>query len=404
MFEIFIAKKYVRAKHKLNFIRILSLISTLGITIGVAALVIVLAVFNGFGSTVTKILVNFEPHLKITVNDNTETNLDSKFFNELKNRKDVVSCYTFLEGKTLFINQRTYDVVNLKGIELANNSKSWDLSSNLISGKYDLTGNKVLLGLSLALKLSVRVGDTLVATSAYNIEKTITTFGIPLSKKFIIAGIFESNNKDYDAGYAITSLKNTQQLFGLGKSISGYEVRLNNFKNSESFKEEISSSVPKNFRIQTWADLHKQLYSVMLIERWAAYILLCLIIAVASFNIFASLLMTVLEKKKDIGIMRSLGVSKNSIQKIFLTSGMLVGLAGTLSGLLIGLLVCFLQINYNFYPLDPTKYIIDALPIELRFSDIIAISSMALMLTFLAAYFPSKRAANTIIIESIKYE
>jgi lipoprotein-releasing system permease protein len=142
----------------------------------------------------------------------------------------------------------------------------------------------------------------------------------------------------------------------------------------------------------------------MLIERWAAYILLCLIIAVATFNIFASLTMTVLEKRKDIGIMRSMGLSKKSILKIFMFEGILVGIIGTTIGIIIGLSVCNLQIEYNFYPLDPTKYIINSLPVQIRFSDIIAVGLMALFLSFIASLYPAKRAANTVIIESIKYE
>jgi lipoprotein-releasing system permease protein len=167
----------------------------------------------------------------------------------------------------------------------------------------------------------------------------------------------------------------------------------------------LQKKLDKNkFIIDTWYDLHKQLYNVMLIERWAAYIILCLIIAVATFNIFASLTMTVIEKKRDIGILRSLGVGKDSIRKIFMTSGLMIGVAGTFTGLVLGILVCVMQMKFKFYALDPMKYIIDALPMKLRFLDLIAISLMALLLSFLAAYFPAKRAAQTVIIESIKYE
>ena len=142
----------------------------------------------------------------------------------------------------------------------------------------------------------------------------------------------------------------------------------------------------------------------MLIERWTAYILLCLIIAVAVFNIFASLAMTVIEKKKDIGILKSMGLAGKSIQKIFLFEGILVGATGIITGLIIGTLVCYLQMKFNFYPLDTTKYIINAMPVEIRISDLFAIGIMAMLLTFLAALYPAKRAANTNITESIKYE
>jgi lipoprotein-releasing system permease protein len=405
MIEFFVAKRYARAKHKLNFISILSIISTLGITIGVAALVIVLAVFNGFGSIVTDILVSFDPHIKISFLD--EKVLSKSVLTEdiFRNIPGIKTVNKIADGKALFINEKTYEVVNLKGIDIDSSETSQGVASKIMSGKFDLSSDNIVIGLTLALKMGVRVGDEITVTSAHNIEKTISSFSIPRTRKFTVAGLFESNNKDYDAGYAITSLSSAQNLFGMKKNFSGYELHLQNFEDAENIKASLEKKLNKNeFTIETWYDLHKQLYNVMLIERWAAYIILCLIIAVATFNIFASLTMTVIEKKRDIGILRSLGVGKDSIRKIFMTSGLMIGVAGTFSGLVLGIIVCVLQLKFKFYAMDPMKYIIDALPIQLRITDLIAISVMALLLSFLAAYFPAKRAAQTVIIESIKYE
>lgn len=133
-------------------------------------------------------------------------------------------------------------------------------------------------------------------------------------------------------------------------------------------------------------------------------ILLSLIIAVATFNIFASLTMTVLEKKKDIGVLRSIGINKKMVVRIFMFEGLLVGIIGTVLGIILGLMVCYLQIEYKFYTLDPMKYIIDAMPVQIKLSDIVAVGAMSMLLSFLASLYPAKRAANTIIIESIKYE
>jgi lipoprotein-releasing system permease protein len=407
MIEYFIAKRYLHTKRKLNFITIISILSTLGITIGVAALVIVLSVFNGFGSIVTSILVSFDPHVRISVTDNAGYAQLNQIEQLLKSEKSIQSYSPFVDGKVIMLNRRTYEIVNMRGIPEEKNP-TWGALSKIISGTPDI-GNgetdKIVLGLPLALRLSSRVGDTITVTSAYNIEKTITTLSIPQTRKFIVAGIFESNNRDYDVSYSFTSIQSAQRLFGMRNQITGYEIRLNNFRDAESVKKNLEGKFDsKLFSINTWYDLHKELYNVMLIERWGAYILLCLIIAVAVFNIFASLTMTVIEKKKDIGVMRSMGVNKKSIQKIFMFEGILVGVIGTCLGLLIGVLVCYLQITYNFYPLDSTKYIIDALPVEVRVSDIFAIGAMALLLSFLAAIYPARRAANTNIINSIKYE
>lgn len=405
MIEYFIAKKYLKAKHKINFVKILSVISIAGISIGVAALIIVLSVFNGFGSIVTNILVSFDPHIKIISIDKNLNDSDFNFINEkLKKYDKINSVKKIAEAKALFINDKTYEVVNLIGSEIIYEKNDVSIKSKIISGQFDLSENKIIIGLALALRLGVRVGDEISVTSAYNIEKTITNFTLPQTRKFIVSGIFESDNKDYDVGYAFTSLKEAQNLFGLKNLFNALEIRLNEYSESENLKYDLKKRILDKYLIQTWYDLHKELYNVMLIERWSAYVILCLIIAVATFNIFASLNMTVIEKKRDIGILRSLGLSEKSIKKIFLTNGLLSGLLGTLIGLLLGLLVCFLQINYKLYPLDPMKYIIDAIPIEIRISDIFAISLMALILSSMAAYFPAKRASRINIIESIKYE
>ncbi len=408
MIEFFIAKRYLRAKHKLNFITIISLLSTLGITIGVAALIIVLSVFNGFGSLVTSIMVSFDPHIRISVKDERGFSQINSLQKILSKTEDVSSYSPFVEGKAILLNKKSYEIVNLKGIENKTNDESWGVASKIISGKFDIQDggyDKIILGIPLALRLSSRIGDTITVTSAYNIEKTITSLSMPQTRKFIVAGIFESNNRDYDVSYVFTSVSSAQRLFGLRGKITGYELRLNNFKQAESVKENLSKKIDTNlFSVNTWYDLHKQLYNVMQIERWAAYILLCLIIAVATFNIFASLTMTVIEKKKDIGVLRAMGVNKNSILRIFMFEGILVGAIGTFIGIALGLLVCYLQIEYNFYPLDSTKYIINALPVEIRWTDILAIGGMAMFLAVTASLYPAKRAAKTIIIEAIKYE
>jgi lipoprotein-releasing system permease protein len=407
MIEFFIAKRYLKAKHRMNFITIISLLSTIGITIGVAALVIVLSVFNGFGSLVTSILVNFDPHIKISMIDESAGDKLNDLTKILNATNGISSYYAFAEGKAILLNKKNYEIVNLKGLE-NQKDKSWGVASKIVSGSFDLDGNsfpKIILGLPLALRLSTRIGDTISVTSAYNIERTIASMAIPQSKKFIVTGIFESNNRDYDVSSVFTSLSHAQLLFGMKNNITGFELRLTNFNDAEKVKSELNIKInPKLFSINTWYDLHKELYNVMLIERWGAYILLCMIIAVAVFNIFASLTMTVMEKKRDIGVLRSMGVNQKSIRKIFMFEGILVGIIGIVFGLMIGTAVCYLQINYNFYPLDPTKYIIDALPVQVRLSDIFAIALAAMLLTFLASLYPAKRAVNTKIIDSIKYE
>ena len=407
MFEYFIARRYLRSKHRLNFISIISILSTVGVTIGVAALVIVLSVFNGFGSLVSTMLINFDPHLRITSvgNYNNFTDLE----NELKNSELIESYSSYAEGKVILIKNKSMEILNLKGIPTDSRDNTDRIESRLTFGDFDLTedGNvdKIILSLPIALRLSVRIGDTLFATSAGQIKNTITRMTMPKTTRMEVSGIYEISNKEYALEYTFSSIKAAQNLFDMRDKVSGFEVVLKDIDDSENVKEMLYENLGKeNFKILTWYDLHQDLYRVMLIERWGAFILLSLIVAVAAFNILSSLTMSVLEKKKDIGVLRSMGATALSIRKIFMFEGILVGVIGTILGLSIGLFICYLQINFNIYSLDATKYVIDTLPVQVRFSDIFAVTLISLLLTFFASKYPANRALKTKLIDAIKWE
>ncbi|MGB9664451.1 MAG: FtsX-like permease family protein [Ignavibacteria bacterium] len=406
--EKFIAFRYLKSKHKVNFITIISFLSILGITVGVAALIVVLSIFNGFASIVTDILVSFDPHLKIESNVTEGFSPDKSLESYLEQNKKVESYSPFVYGKSVIYSRRVIRIINLYGISADENQKLSGLKNHIISGSYDLrTDNspKAIIGFSLADRLQVSVGDTIVVVSPEGIENFLSGISAPMSQSFIIAGIYNSHNADIDAYNVYVSLPFAQRLLGYGDKILGYEIRLHNIDQSNSFKKEIERIFSSNlYSLKTWFDLHKDLYSVMLIERWSAYIILSLIIAVATFSIFSSLMMTVIEKKRDIGVLKALGLNDKSLLKIFLLEGILIGLIGSVLGVILGLLICFLQIKYKLYPLDPNVYIIDALPVKIQVLDIILIVLMAIFLSTVAGYFPSKRAAKQNPLEAIRWE
>jgi len=409
MFEFFIAKKYLGTKHKLNFITIISILSTLGITIGVAALVIVISVFNGFGLFARQMLLDFDPHLRIISTSVSNEESSDSLNKILSNKAEVKSSSPYIEGKVLLFNNNTYQFINLKGIEKRNDDYDWGVTSSIYAGKLDL-GNEteipaIALNLKTSLKLRCKIGDTITATSLKSIEKMLTNFLVlPSTKRFVVSGIYESNSKNYGTDYSFTSLKSAQNLLGI-QSISGYEIRLNDLNDSELVKNELEKRLKHdNFSVYTWYDMHKEFYDVMQIERWSAFILLLLIISVATFNILGSLTMSVIEKRRDIGLLRSMGARKKSILRIFMLEGLLIGTIGTILGLIIGLLVCYLQIEFKLYPLDPLKYRIDAIPVKLEVADLIIIPIVSMLLSFFASLYPAKRAVKTNVIDSIKYE
>lgn len=407
--EKFIAKRYVISRHKFSFITIISFLSVAGITIGVAALIVVLSVFNGFGGLVTKYLRSLDPDIRIIIKQETNNSIQAKVEGELNKINEIISYSPFVSGKVLALNRGNNAIINLRGIELSelNRLYEFDKVSQLSSENSDRINqaDKIYIGIRLADNLEIIRGDTITLVSPVNLENVLIQNSLPATKKFVVAGIFNSQNNEYDESLAIIDIKPGQSLLGFYNSVEGYEIKISDTNKSEKIKSYLTEKFSNELiEVNTWYDFHKELYSVMQIERWVAYILLSLIIAVASFNILGSLSMSVLEKKRDIGIMKSFGIKESSILKIFLNEGILIGIFGTIFGLILGYFVCWLQLNYNIYPLDPRMYKIDSLPLELRLSDFFYVTGASMLLSFLAALFPARKASKVDALQSIIWE
>ncbi len=409
MFELFIARKYFKTKDKLNFISIISILSTLGITIGVAALIIVISVFNGFGDLAKEMLIESQPHMRIISKSDKSNNQIANVENVIRKNKYISSYSPYLQGKIVISSKNNYQILDIHGIGNNSNNDDYEITNNLISGSVDLSTNKIIpeavISISNAMNLSARIGDTLTASSFKSIENMIANFlVIPNTQRFIISGIYKPNNKNNGSYVLYSNLDFAKRLLETNV-ITGYELKLHNYKNAEQAKIMLESLLDTNlFTIQTWYDMNKEFYDILELERWGAFILLLLIISVATFNILGSLTMSVIEKRRDIGILRSMGATKNSILKIFMFEGIIIGIIGTISGFAIGLIICYLQMKYKLYPLDATKYIIDAIPVKLRVSDLILIPIASMLLSFFASLYPAKRAVKLNVIDPIKYE
>jgi lipoprotein-releasing system permease protein len=262
----------------------------------------------------------------------------------------------------------------------------------------------IVLGLTLADRMGTTVGSDLTVVSPVGVDAMMTQLGQPLTRRCTVTGIYDSNNKDYDAHYAYISLEAARRLFQVPTGVSGIEIRLHSIDDAEAVQQKLMPILGPDFTVSTWYDLHRDLYSVMKIERWSAYIILCLIVGVATFNVLGSLTMGVIEKRRDIGVLKAIGATRRSITRLFMFEGILVGLLGTFMGTCIGLVVCWLQIRYRLFPLDPTVYIIPALPVEIRWTDFIAVSLASMLLSTLASLYPARRAANLLPVEAIRWE
>ncbi len=407
-YERYIAQRYLRSRRGTWFINIIMLVSVIGVTVGVAALIVVLSVFNGFNSVVTNVLVGFDPHIRVEPREGKAMTVPDDLVKALSEDGRIAAWSPFVSSKALLMTQNMSRVVLVRGVVDSTAGRVSGVKNSIVLGSFQLSGSGdnpgIVLGLSLADRLAATVGTVITVVSPVGIDAMAMQFGQPLMRRFTVVGIYDSNNKDYDAHYAFISLDAARALFQYQDQVSGLEMRLKRIGMAEDVKNDLAQRFGSSYTISSWYDLHKDLYSVMQIERWSAYVILCLIIGVATFNILGSLTMGVIEKRRDVGVLKALGATHSSIARLFMYEGILVGTIGTVLGTLIGLAVCYLQIHYRLFPLDPTVYIISAIPVEVRWPDFIAVSMASMLLTSLASLYPALRAAGLVPIESIRWE
>ncbi len=390
---------------------IISLISLLGVIVGTAALIIVISVFNGFQGIVTNILVNFDPHIRVTAQSGEFLSHPEKALAEVSSLKEVRSATMFLSGKAMIVSGGVNRAVNVVGIVPEGNERISSLSKSVVLGQFldPARGDQILIGLSLADALGAVVGDSIAIISPAGIERSLTQFYQPKVQRFIVSGIYQSQNKDYDGYYAFVNLPAAQFLFSSPGSavspsmVNGIDAKLYDINKSNEVKSKLEKLLPGD-RIETWYDLHKDLYQMMTIERIVAYIVLSLIILIAAFNILGSLTMTVIEKRREIGVLKAMGATQSGITKIYLLEGFLIGLIGSILGLSIGFGIGEAQIKYHLFKLDTNVYIIPALPVSMHVTDFVVVGLIALIICSLAALYPARRASKVDPADAVRWE
>lgn len=417
-YEYFLAKRYAFSKKRENFITIISVLSMLGVLVGTAALITVLSVFNGFSSLVTDLLLVFDPHVRITAKaipvdvDSTPSTSQAtiaryaELETQLRSRAEVRTVGPVVQGKCVLVHFTLPRVAMLIGMAEGDAAAINGLKNAVVGGAFSLSDGHLMLGQQLADQLAVIVGDTIEVISPVGLEKILTEPVAPRMRRLIVTGIFAANNKDYDAINAYCNIATARDLFDIPRdAATSMDVRLHNIDRSIDLKDELAAELDTGkYVVQSWYDLHTDLYSVMEMERWVAYIILFLIVAVACFNIFSSLTLTVFEKQKDIALLRALGTSEGGIRTIYLLQGTLVGLVGTIAGCLLGFVIVYLQQEYGFYRLQSAVYIVPALPVELRLSDFFFVGLGSIGLATVGALIPARRAARIKPAQALRYE
>jgi lipoprotein-releasing system permease protein len=407
-YEFFIAKRYLKSKRKTKFVSVITIISVVGVLIGVAALDFVLSMMNGFEKEVRSRIVGTTAHVSIFAAYADGIEDYQKLLPQIKQTKHVLEVAPFIYYKAAIASKEGSDGIVVRGIDPEKERLVTDIERNLKLGSLDLEEKDdeppgIILGATLADRLDVELGDKVVLFSLK--EGSLTTgWSTPKASKLKVVGIFETGMYEYDASLAYISLSTAQKLFNMGDKVTGLQVKLDDLYRAEKVAKELETKLGYHFYATDWMHMHKNLFSWMALEKYAMFIVLSLIVAVAAFNIVSTLIMVVIEKRKEIGILKSMGATNTSIMKIFMFEGLVVGVIGTILGTALGYLLCWIQNTFNLISLPAEIYFISSLPVDVRALDFTIVAFAAIALTFLATIYPAKRASQLTPVEAIRYE
>jgi lipoprotein-releasing system permease protein len=398
-----IAGKMLRSTGELALLRSLTWISIGGISIGVALLIIVLSVFNGFFKVVQSVLTSWDPDLKIERVDGSHFNPD-QLLKDISTIDEIVQSSPYIEGKALLAGPQQRDkVVIVRGVDLANFFQLQAIKDNVEAGNLDVSVQQgrvgLLMGRNLAFDLGLRVNDEVGVLSAAGMKKRLTQFAAPKAVPFEIRGIFKMQEL-FEGSIVFTSLPYASRLFETKGGVNAVDLKLKQRENAENIKAEIAALVGPSYLVKSWYDIQKPVYDVMQLEKWASFVLLMIIILVAVLNIIGSMSMIVIQKRRDIAVLRTLGLISSEIKTIFLLQGLRIGGIGAGVGLVVGFVGAWLQKTYKIVTLSDA-FIIDAYPIDILWTDVVLVVVGAILFCLLASLYPSTKAAKTPISEAL---
>jgi lipoprotein-releasing system permease protein len=393
--NFFISWRYLLTKRKEKFISLISVISVLGIAIGVMALIVVIGVMTGFDRDLRdKIVGNFS-HISISGVRPMDYPDYEAIAAKLKGFPEVKASSPYVQGQVVIEEDRKFMALAIKGIEPQREQYVTKIKDYVIKGNFfDLAPGSVIVGKELALYLGLRVGSEL---------KVYSPFGKQYKLK--ITGIFKSGMYDYDLNLLLVNLETAQSMLEMNKSISGCAIKLDNMFAAEKVKDQLQRTLGFDYNIKTWMEANQSFFAALKLEKLTMFIILTLIILVASFNIVSTLIVLVVDKTKDIGILKALGVSSANIRKIFTYEGLIIGGLGTFLGATGGMILCLLLKKYQFIKLPQDIYYINRLPVAIElWPDVALIVISALAITLVATFYPADKAARLEPVEALRYE
>jgi len=399
--------RFLKARKNDGFLNVISIFSFIGIGLGVAVLIIVMSVMNGFRTELINKIVGFNAHVTVKPYENK---IDlGELYNENLNliSKDLILSNS---GESIIMNNDISKGIVLRGYTKEDFSKLDVIKDkNFIGERNNLTQNFISIGKELSFILDVKIGDKITIMSSSGVETIIGS--LPKQKTFLISSLFESGLVDFDNNVAFVNLETLENFIDLDKDKRNLEIYLKDPQNIENQKIIIQKIFPNEF-VYTWSDMNRSLFSALKVERNVMFIILSLIIIVAAFNIISGLTILVKNKTRDIAILKSIGVLNKSIIKIFFLIGVIIGTSATIFGIILGVLFSmyvenlrqFLSSVFNVSLFPEEIYFLSTMPSEINASSIIIISSCSILITIIVSIFPALKAAKLDPIKALKYE
>ena len=392
--RLFIALRYFKVRRKEKFVSIISLISILGVAVGVAALIVVLAVMSGFDNELKSRLIGTNAHIYIE-RDGGIAYPDLNITQVLNESNEVLSYTPFMSGQVILSSKDVFAGSLVTGIDEDTEKTVIDIKKYIIKGdRSPLEEDGLLIGGELARELGLEIGDRVSLVCALSKQ--------PID--FKVTSIFRTGLYTFDAQNIFISLKAAQGLFRINDKVGGVAVKISDERQANILKKSIISRLGYPYFVKSWMDLNANLFSALKLEKLTMFVILTLIVIVACFNIASTLIVKVVEKTKDIGILKSIGATNRDIRYIFRIEGFFIGAVGTFVGVAMGLSISWLQYNYKLIKLPADIYYIDALPIYISLSDSVVIAASALTLSLLATLYPAGKASKLQIVDALRYE
>lgn len=394
------AWRYFKAKKSTNAINIIAWVSMIAIVLISAAFIILLSVFNGFEGLVKSLYSSFYADIRIAPAQGKIITVSKDQFGKLRSLDNIAAYTTIVEEKTLLQNGEIQTIVFLKGVD-DQYTQVTSVADNLLRGKFELGTEQqasIVLGSGIENALGLQSDRNLYPVTAYLFKRGVNINVVDPYQAFSAENVSTSGTffiqQDLDNKYAITNVDFMKAMLGMKPDEFGsIEIALKEDASESEAMDQLAKIFGKDYVIETRYQQNKSLYSVMTLEKWAIYGILTLMLIVAAFTMIGALTMLVLEKQKDIQVLKALGADNSRIRKIFLAEGILLASLGTISGLILAVLICWAQMQFKLVSIEGGTFLIDYYPVELRAADFILVLITVMVIAFLASWFPARKAA-----------